>query len=114
MERTAAREAFGRRGGAADGVRRQSVGEWLRRFGGRDVALKRAAGKTTEAASEQLRRVEKQLERGPQVMRSRKWTVRRWELIERECGCGIVRPELGVLRGMVEVEGGGRDGRGPL
>ena len=68
-------------------------------------------GRPRKLHQEQLRRVEKQLERGPQVMRSRKWTVRRvGELIERECRVRYCAAGAwGVLRGMGwKWRGGGR------
>jgi transposase len=70
------------------GVRRQSVSAWAGKIRRGGVwALKAGKlGRPRKLHAEQLKRVEKRLERGPQVMRSRKWTVRRVvELIEREC-----------------------------
>src|ERR1022692_1534053 len=65
-----------------------SVGEWAKKIRRGGVwALKAGRlGRPRKLHAEQLKRVEKQLERGPQLMRRRKWTVRRvGELIEREC-----------------------------
>src|SRR3984957_9666127 len=61
------------------GVRRQSVNEWAKKIRRRGVWGLKAGrlGRPRKLHQEQLRRVEKQLERGPQVMRQRKWTVRR-------------------------------------
>jgi len=86
------------------GVRRQSVGAWAKKIQRGGVwALKAGRlGRPRKLHQEQLRRVEKQLERGPQVMRSRKWTVRRVvELIARECRVRYCAAGAwGVLRGM--------------
>src|SRR5450755_3369634 len=95
------------------GVRRQSVGEWAKKIRRRGVwALKAGRlGRPRKLHAEQLKRVEKQLERGPQVMRGRKWTVRRVEeLIERECRVQYCASGAwGVLRGMGwRRRGGGR------
>jgi transposase len=86
------------------GVRRQSVNEWakkIRRVGVWGLKAGRL-GRPRKLHAEQLKRVEKQLRRGPQVMRSRKWTVRRvGELIERECRVRYCAAGAwGVLRGM--------------
>jgi len=95
------------------GVRRQSVGAWAKKIRRGGVwALKAGRlGRPRKLHQEQLRRVEKQLERGPQVMRSRKWTVRRvGELIARECRVRYCAAGAwGVLRGMGwKWRGGGR------
>ena len=86
------------------GVRRQSVNEWakkLRRVGVWGLRAGRL-GRPRKLHAEQLKRVEKQLERGPHVMRSRKWTVRAvGELIERECRVRLSAAGVwGVLREM--------------
>jgi transposase len=86
------------------GVRRQSVNEWTKkiRLGGVWALKAGRLGRPGKLHGEQLKRVEKQLRRGPQVMRSRKWTVRRvGELIERECRVRYCAAGAwGVLRGM--------------
>jgi transposase len=86
------------------GVRRQSVNEWAKkvRRGGVWALKGGRLGRPPKLHAEQVKRVEKQLERGPQVMRSRKWTVRRvGELIERECRVRYCAAGAwGVLRGM--------------
>jgi transposase len=86
------------------GVRRQSVGEWAKKIRRRGVwALKAGRlGRPRKLHAEQLKRVEKQLERGPEVGRRRKWTVRRvGELIKRECRVQYCASgSWGVLRGM--------------
>jgi len=93
------------------GVRRQSVGEWAKKIrrGGMWALKAGRLGRPRKLHAEQLKRVEKQLERGPQVMRSRKWTVRRvGELIERECR---VRYCAGGVWGSVAGDGGEVGGR---
>src|ERR1035441_1723857 len=96
------------------GVRRQSVSEWAKKIRGGGVwALKAGRlGRPRKLHAEQLKRVEKQLRRGPQVMRSRKWTVRRvGELIERECRVRYCAAGAwGVLRGVGGEGGGGGEG----
>ncbi|MFZ0686565.1 MAG: helix-turn-helix domain-containing protein [Terriglobales bacterium] len=86
------------------GVRRQSVNEWAKKIRRVGVwALKAGRlGRPRKLHAEQLKRVEKQLRRGPQVVRGRKWTVRRVaELIERECRVQYCAAGAwGVLRGM--------------
>jgi len=86
------------------GVRRQSVNEWARKVRRRGVwALKAGRlGRPRKLHAEQMKRVEKQLRRGPQTMRARKWTVRGVrELIERECRVRYCAAGAwGVLRGM--------------
>jgi transposase len=86
------------------GVRRQSVNEWAKKIRRVGVwALKAGRlGRPRKLHAEQLKRVEKQLRRGPQVVRGRKWTVRRvGELIERECRVTYCAAGAwGVLRGM--------------
>jgi len=102
------------------GVRRQSVGAWAEKIRRGGVwALKAGRlGRPRKLHAEQLKRVEKQMERGPQGMRSRKWTVRRvGELIERECRVRYCAAGAwGVLRGMGWKWRGGvgwrRKGRG--
>jgi transposase len=101
------------------GVRRQSVNEWAKKMRRVGVwALKAGRlGRPRKLHAEQLKRVEKQLRRGPQGMRSRKWTVRRvGELIERECRVRYCAAGAwGVLRGMGwrwRVGGGWRRVRG--
>ncbi len=98
------------------GVQRQSVGEWAKKIRRGGVwALKAGRlGRPRKLHAEQVKRVEKQLERGPKVMRSRKWTVRRvGELIERECRVRYCAAGAwGVLRGMGwKWRGGGRGWR---
>jgi transposase len=98
------------------GVRRQSVGSWVKKIRRSGVWSLKAGrlGRPRKLHQEQLRRVEKQLERGPQVMRSRKWTVRRvGELIERECRVRFCAAGAwGILRGMGwRGKGGGRGWR---
>jgi transposase len=98
------------------GVRRQSVNAWAQKIRRRGVWALKAGhlGRPRKLHQEQLRRVEKQLERGPQVMRSKKWTVRRvGELIERECRVRYcLAGAWGVLRGMGwKWRGGGRGWR---
>ena len=98
------------------GVRRQSVGEWAKKIRRGGVwALKAGRlGRPRKLHQEQLKRVEKQLERGPQVMRSQKWTARRvGALIERECRVRYCAAGAwGVLRGMGwRWRGGGRGWR---
>src|SRR5208282_2419994 len=96
------------------GVRRQSVGEWAKKIrrGGMWALKAGRLGRPRKLHAEQVKRVEKQLERGPQGMRQRKWTVRRvGELIERECRVRYCEAGAwGVLRGMGWRWGGG--GRG--
>ena len=86
------------------GVRRQAVGGWAKKIRRGGVwALKAGRlGRPKKLHAEQLKRVEKQLERGPQAMRQRKWSVRRVkELIERECRVRYCAAGAwGVLRGM--------------
>jgi transposase len=86
------------------GVRRQSVGTWTMRIRRGGVWSLKAGrlGRPRKLHAEQLKRVEKQLERGPQVMRSRKWTVRRvGEMIARECRVRYCAAGAwAVLRGM--------------
>lgn len=73
------------------GVHRQSVNRWAQRLaeGGRD-ALKRAprTGRAAQLASDDLRRIEAGLKRGPEALgyRTSLWTAWRVaDLIEREC-----------------------------
>ena len=91
------------------GVRRQSVSEWAKKIrrGGVWALKARRLGRPRKLHTEQLKQVEKQLRRGPKVMRARnmrsgKWTVRGVrELIERECRVGYCAAGAwGVLRGM--------------
>jgi len=86
------------------GVRRQSVGEWAKKIrrGGMWALKAGRLGRPRKLHAEQVKRVEKQLERGPQGMRQRKWTVRRvGELIARECRVRYCAAGAwGVLRGM--------------
>jgi transposase len=86
------------------GVRRQSVNEWAKkvRRGGVWALKGGRLGRPRKLHAEQVKRVEKKLERGPQVMRAGKWTVRRvGELIERECRVRYsAAGAWGVLRGM--------------
>jgi transposase len=80
------------------GVRPQSVGEWAKKIrrGGMWALKAGRLGRPRKLHQEQLRRVEKQLERGPQMMRRRKWTVWRvGELIERDAECSIARRGIG-------------------
>jgi transposase len=98
------------------GVRRQSVNDWAKKIRRRGIwALKAGKlGRPRKLHAEQLKRVEKKLERGPQVMRSGKWTVRRVvELIERECRVRYCASGAwGVLCGMGwKWRGGGRGWR---
>jgi transposase len=98
------------------GVRRQSVGEWAKKIRRGGVwALKAGRlGRPRKLHAEQLKRMEKQLERGPEVIRRRKWTVRRvGKLIERECRVEYCAAGAwGVLRGMGwRWRGGGRGWR---
>jgi len=94
------------------------VGEWAKEdSAGRDVGAEGgAAGKTTEAAS-------RTVEAGGETVGA--WSAGNaveemdgaagGELIERECGCGIVRPELGECCAGWGGSGGAAagDGRGP-
>jgi transposase len=98
------------------GVRRQSVNEWAKKIRRRGVwALKAGRlGRPRKLHQEQLSRVEKQLERGPQRAHSKRWTVRRvGELIERECRVQYCAAGAwGVLRGMGwRWRGGGKGWR---
>ena len=95
---------------------RLKVGAWAKKIrrGGLWALKAGRLGRPRKLHQEQLRRVEKQLERGPQVMRTRKWTVRRvGELIERECRVRYCSAGAwGVLRGMGwRWRGGGRGWR---
>lgn len=85
------------------GVRRQSVNTWAKqiRRGGVWALKARRLGRPGKLHAEQLKRVENQLRRGPKVMRSNKWTLRRViELIERECRVRYCAAGAwGVLRG---------------
>src|ERR1035441_5174032 len=119
-----------RRRMAAAGLLREGVrqAEGARRLGGRRQSgneggkkVRRGGAWALEAGrlgrprklhAEQLKRVEKRLRRGPQVMRSRKWTVRRvGELIERECRVRYCAAGAwGVLRGVGGEGGGGGEG----
>jgi transposase len=94
------------------GVRRQSVNEWARKIRRSGVWALRAGrlGRPRKLHQEQ----EKLLDRGPRVMRSRKWTVRGvGELIQRECRVRYcLAGAWGVLRGMEwRWMGGGRGWR---
>ncbi len=86
------------------GVRRQSVGAWAEKIRRGGVWTLKAGrlGRPRKLHAEQLKRVEKKLERGRQGTRSQKWTVRRvGELIERECRVRYCAAGAwGVLRGM--------------
>lgn len=86
------------------GVRRQSVSEWSKKVRQGGVWALKAGhlGRPRKLHSEQLKRVEKQLERGARVRGARKWTVRRvGELIERECRVRFSAAGVwGVLREM--------------
>ena len=98
------------------GVRRQSVSEWAKKIGRGGVWALKAGhlGRPRKLHSEQLKRVEKQLERGPKGTRSKKWTVRAvGELIERECRVRFSAAGVwGVLREMGwNWRGGGKGWR---
>jgi transposase len=94
------------------GVRRQSVNEWAKKIGRVGMWGLKAGrlGRPGKLHAEQLKRVEKQLERGPKVKGARKWTVRRVrELIEQECRVEYCAAGAwGVMRGMGWKWRGGR------
>jgi transposase len=98
------------------GVRRQSVSEWAKKIGRDGVWALKAGnlGRPRKLHAAQLKRVEKQLERGVKVKGSKKWTVRRvGELIERECRVRFCAAGVwGVLREMGwKWRGGGKGWR---